>query len=209
MEETALFNRCDLKKKYNEAPFTTVVNGMSINMTRAGGLLCPSASVFTSQNTAESGWLTTHAYAVLGPRGTNPATGTDYSRCTSGGFGWPAMQGVLGINSKHSLKDVTDGSSSTLLTGELSWDDANVFRAWTRGYDSGACASGKSLLYSLRSTPYGAFNTFNSVSFGSNHPQGCHFGMADGSVQFISETVSLETLTSLASRNGREVVALP
>lgn len=209
MEETALFERCDLKKKYNEAPFTTVVNGVSINETRIGGLVCPSASVFKSLNTAEPDWSTTHVYAVLGPRGTNPATGTDYLQCTSGGFGGPAMQGVLGINSKQSLKDVTDGSSSTFLTGELSWDGANVFRAWTRGYDSGACASGKSLWYPLRSTPYGAQNTFNSVSFGSNHPQGCHFGMADGSVRFINESVSLQTLTSLASRNGGEVVSQP
>lgn len=203
--EGALADRCDLSRDYYSSPYTTEINATQLSL-----VLCPTAEVRESLIGGTDAGVTTHIYAVLGPRGTNPATGTVYTRCTSGGFGWPAMQGVLGINSGNSLKDVTDGSSSTLLTGELSWDDADIYRPWTRGYNSnGTCASGKSLWYPLRSTPYGAQSTFNSVSFGSNHPQGCHFGMADGSVRFINESVALETLTSLASRNGGEVVSEP
>ncbi len=145
MEQTALFDRCDLTRDFNAAPFTTAVNGVSINGTKISSVLCPSQPLSQSLNSAQPG-ATTHVYGVLGPRGTNPATGTEYSRCTSGIHGWPAMQGVLGINSSHSLKDITDGSSSTFLTAELSWDGANVYRPWTRGSGSGvASGSGKSL----------------------------------------------------------------
>ena len=209
MEETALFARCDLTANFDAAPFTTAVNGVSINGTKISSVLCPSQPLSQSLSSAQPG-ATTHLYAVLGPRGTNPATGTQYSRCQAGAGGWPAMQGVLGVNSSHSFKDVTDGSSSTFLTAELSWDGANVYRPWTRGFSSDVFSgSGKSLLYSLGSTPFGATSSFNSVSFGSNHPQGCHFGMADGSVRFINESVALVTLKSLASRNGGEVVSEP
>ena len=203
--EGALADRCDLSRSHYFSPYTTEINATQLSL-----VLCPTAEVRESLIGGTDAGVTTHIYAVLGPRGTNPATGAPYEMCAAGNFGSPAMQGVLGINSRKSLKDVTDGSSSTLLTGELSWDDANTYRPWTRGYNNnGTCGSGKSLWYPLRSTPYGAQSTFNSVSFGSNHPQGCHFGMADGSVRFINESVALETLTSLASRNGGEVVSEP
>ena len=37
--------------------------------------------------------------------------------------------------------------------------------------------------------------------FGSNHPGGCHFALCDGSVHFVSETISSDNLLGLASRN--------
>jgi prepilin-type processing-associated H-X9-DG protein len=47
----------------------------------------------------------------------------------------------------------------------------------------------------------------NDVGIGSEHPGGCHFAMADGSVQFLQDDVELRTLISLASHEGGEVVA--
>jgi hypothetical protein len=43
--------------------------------------------------------------------------------------------------------------------------------------------------------------------FGSNHPGGCYFAFGDGSIRFISETTSSDTLSGLASRNVGETVS--
>lgn len=45
------------------------------------------------------------------------------------------------------------------------------------------------------------------LSFGSYHAGGAHFGLADGSVRFISESVDQPLYRALGSRNGGEVVA--
>ena len=40
-----------------------------------------------------------------------------------------------------------------------------------------------------------------SSTFGSLHPGGCHFAMADGSVHFLSEHIDLAAYRGLGARN--------
>ena len=52
-----------------------------------------------------------------------------------------------------------------------------------------------------------ADGTYNDVSMGSNHSQGCNVVFGDGSVRFLNETIDLNTvLKPLASRAGGEVI---
>jgi prepilin-type processing-associated H-X9-DG protein len=44
-------------------------------------------------------------------------------------------------------------------------------------------------------------------AFGSNHPGGANFTLADASVRFIAQSFPLLTLQALATRAGGEVVA--
>ena len=51
----------------------------------------------------------------------------------------------------------------------------------------------------------GVADCFNFVSrlFGSNHPGGCHFAMADGSVRFFSQLMDVDVYRQLAVRADR------
>ena len=57
---------------------------------------------------------------------------------------------------------------------------------------------------------FSLFCSANSVgAFGSNHSGGCQFGLGDGSVRFVSETISGDIYVAMASANGGESVAIP
>jgi len=215
IEQAELFAKANLSKSYTETPYTAIVTGTSTFGNMAiDTFLCPSASVFRSQSTTagETG-STSHYVGVMGPRGQIPgaATGTVYEFSLGGFMGGPAKQGTLGVNSKVSIPKITDGTSSTLLVGELSWRTANCFRVWTRGYFSsgGSAASCKNVRNPLRSTAFNGSNNFNDVSFGSDHPGGATFCKADGSVAFVGEDIGWDVYIALASRNGGESVSLP
>ena len=46
-------------------------------------------------------------------------------------------------------------------------------------------------------------------AFGSGHPGGANLALADGSIQFLSDSIDLATLRALSTRSGGEVVSLP
>lgn len=48
------------------------------------------------------------------------------------------------------------------------------------------------------------YNMINDVSFGSEHPAGCHFAVADGSVAFVTDNIDMNVLLAIASREGAE-----
>jgi prepilin-type processing-associated H-X9-DG protein len=45
------------------------------------------------------------------------------------------------------------------------------------------------------------------INASSNHPGGCNFAFADGSVRFIKDSVNMLTYESLGTRNGGEVIS--
>jgi prepilin-type N-terminal cleavage/methylation domain-containing protein/prepilin-type processing-associated H-X9-DG protein len=155
---------------------------------------------------------TTHYYGVSGPIGTNPQTGAAYSFLTTN-QGDEATQGVIGLGYSTRIRDILDGTSNTLMLGEMSWLNANVYRTWTRGTfaetgdpdrDSTCC---RNVANAFSSTPYNQANNANNVSFGSVHAGGAaNFAFADGSVKYLSGDVSMSTYLGLASRNGEELL---
>jgi prepilin-type N-terminal cleavage/methylation domain-containing protein/prepilin-type processing-associated H-X9-DG protein len=155
---------------------------------------------------------TTHYYGVAGPIGTNPQSGIAYTFLSTN-QGNEATQGVVGLGYSTRIKDIIDGTSNTLMLGEISWLNANIYRTWTRGTfgetgdpdrDSTCC---RNVANSFSSTPYNQANNANNVSFGSIHAGGsANFAFADGSVKYINGDVSMSTLLGLASRNGEELL---
>ena len=117
--------------------------------------------------------------------------------------------GLLDLEAR--LTDVKDGTSNTLMVGELSWNDANYYRIWTRGTytdaqdrDATCC---RNVFNAIKSTPYNGTDNANDTSFGSQHTgTGANFALADGSVRWIDASITLGTYLSVASYNGGEAV---
>ncbi len=98
--------------------------------------------------------------------------------------------GVFGYNRKTRIRDITDGTSNTIMIGEASKD----YGEWGAG--------GTATIRSLTKKPY--INGPDGI--GGPFPGGCHFLMGDGSVRFVSEKIDPKTLEALTTIRGGEVV---
>jgi prepilin-type N-terminal cleavage/methylation domain-containing protein len=207
MEQGPIAERMDYKKGYNTAPNDAVLGS------RIASYLCPaSASEDSTLVTAK----TMHYPAVMGPKGTIPLTSpaqtynvTSTSPATHGGF---SNHGILTIDSKSKLANIPDGSSNTLMVGEMSWKDAACYRPWSRGWDAGstnATPAGKNVVDGLNVTAYNGTG-FNDVSFGSDHNggNGANFLLGDGSVRYVTTAIPLANFMAAASKDGGETLTL-
>lgn len=161
-----------------------------------------------------------HYYAVNGPRGTNPATGTAYQVGTALHEGVPAARsGMFQRDPELSFASVTDGTSNTMMIAEMSWVSTTYgtrYRSWVRGGEEyrGINSARPSFVVSGRNVtnPINAIFTanlivpYNDMPFGSMHTGGMNACFGDGSVRFLRQSLDMVTYRAMASRNGGEVV---
>jgi prepilin-type N-terminal cleavage/methylation domain-containing protein/prepilin-type processing-associated H-X9-DG protein len=181
--------------------FDTRYHNKQLNSVRVKLYQCPSCSVTKSER---GEGFTAHYYGVMGPK----APGYAVEIRPSGANGGRALDGPLLVNRYLNLSAISDGTSNTLIVGEVSWNKAGCYRPWTRGAELAGASPGKNVTYGLKKQPY-KVEKLNDVSFGAEHSNGCNFVRADGSILFLSAAVDLKTFQALASRNGNEVVQLP
>jgi prepilin-type N-terminal cleavage/methylation domain-containing protein len=225
IEQNALYAKYDFTQSYN----STVNGPFGANVVAA--FYCPSGprpTQYLDPNANLTTAVSTHYYGVMGPGGlTNPSTSTIGTTTYSYTVGSPASNGAWSahgilshyqdtagsVSTKRQVRmgDVTDGTSNTLMIGEIAKilpaGVANQYRSWTRG-NSGGSGSCKNVTYPMNSTFYNGSNNFNDISFYSEHTGGCQFGLADGSVKFLSKTIDLAIYKGLASMNSGEVVSV-
>lgn len=156
---------------------------------------------------------------LSGPTGPNPGSG-NCGRLVPGnylgvsgdtGHSFPACftmhttngNGLFYSQSHTRFRDITDGTSQTLAYGErglpsgLGW-------GWVKCGGS-ECEQYLSVQEGLVAAQNAPSNAVNVSSFWSWHAGGAHFLMADGSVHFLSLSLSQSILESLATREGAEL----
>ncbi|MCE9568363.1 MAG: DUF1559 domain-containing protein [Planctomycetes bacterium] len=225
IEQGALYS----KFSQTTGPYYSSGKNDPYGTTRIDTYLCPSAVRPTMAMTAPHNVnnpdrvptntgvapYTTHYYAILGPKGTNPATGAAYSLDSGaeGGYSTCGMfdhdkTATVDNDTGRMLTEVTDGTSNTLMLGELSWNNevtGTRYRSWVRGCDGSApvCAGAKNITNAINTPSIAAFN---DISMGSMHTAGANFCLGDGSIRFIKDSIPLTLYRSLASCNGGEVI---
>jgi len=104
-----------------------------------------------------------------------------------------ADKGIFGSRTKYKIRDVTDGTSNTLMFGEATGSSEFNF-AWI------GCG--------IMPEAYGLSTTSvqNWFQFESFHPGIVQFALADGSVRAISKNIDKTTFTRLAAMSDGKIV---
>ncbi len=107
-------------------------------------------------------------------------------------------------NSKVQIRDITDGTSSTLLVGERRTDPRlGWYSTWPGMVPEGEEAFQR-ILGSADHVPN--HPSAHLDDFSSHHEGGSQFVLGDGSVRFLSENIDQGVYQSLATIQGGEVV---
>lgn len=120
--------------------------------------------------------------------------GTQWTPCFT-----PGTDGMFYSIGSTRMRDVTDGTSNTLMVGERSTNAPYVGSAWigprenfNNATTSTACRSDSA--YRLNGT--------SAFAFSSLHTGGALFARADGSVVFISENIAGTTYMALGTKSA-------
>jgi prepilin-type N-terminal cleavage/methylation domain-containing protein len=140
---------------------------------------------------------------LSGPTGPTPGSGDSgnsfpacFTKHTTNGTG------IFYSQSSTRFRDITDGMSNTLAYGErglptdLGW-------GWVKCGGS-ECEQYLSVEAGLIPPQNASSNAVNISSFWSWHESGAHFLMSDGSVHFLSLSMSQSILEALSTRSGEE-----
>jgi prepilin-type N-terminal cleavage/methylation domain-containing protein len=161
---------------------------------------------------------------------------TYFQHSCAGGSGGTAINGVIFPLSNIDMGDVTDGTSHTMMFGEMSWA-VSPQAPWIVGSGSkdppgsdptGAeVSSSNGVVFNIKVIRWPLNDRKNAEadgsiitgktdyvplteeSLGSNHPGGAHVAMTDGSATFVREDIDVGVLRRMASRKSEDMFEKP
>lgn len=150
--------------------------------------------------------------------------GNDYGGCIGACNGWHncgrheswvvqdgrraagPCKGIFSIQQNARFADATDGLTNTIMVGEVQRLDLGADVTTSR---DGWAVGGVSTQFSTCSDGCKGPNSKHFEEPGSHHPHGAQFAMADGSTQFISNTVAKAVFSAMGSMGQGDVVSSP
>jgi len=170
---------------------------------------------YTGASTSET------QYGCGGCNDGDPTDGT-CTRPGSGFGGGPHHRGIfnyLNNTPPVRIRDVTDGTSNTILMGHISGLATGTDNVWTTSTGS-AYSTSLPINFNVRaSTQQGSYyyetgedpnnGPWRGRGFQSHHTGGATFAMCDGSIRFLNENIDMKTYNAMGSRAGGEVFTLP
>ena len=216
IEEQDLHDRIDPIEAHSDSSYGGM-RDQSARQISVPLLLCPSAEPPDSIDKVS------HYAGVTGTPGEGESWDLD-DRIT----GDVQLNGVLYPESRIRLGAISDGTSHTLAVGERTYlfNHWLVGATWRDASSNGeppnqvSLASAKNVVYPInadhnqfgyyvsdRNAPAGAERKMllNDLEFGSRHPGGAHFALADGSVQFLADSIDITIYYAMSTRDGGEV----
>jgi prepilin-type N-terminal cleavage/methylation domain-containing protein/prepilin-type processing-associated H-X9-DG protein len=148
------------------------------------------------------------------PSNYNGNIGTNvFNNCDGTNPGCIRANGVFFVDQGVGIRDITDGTSNTILVSEVQTKLSSPMPGGDRWYIWAENADGnpptdlsEALIGAEGNDP---INGGAQEAAGSFHPGGAQFLMGDGRVVFLSENTSITTYQRLSTRAGGEVVSLP
>jgi prepilin-type N-terminal cleavage/methylation domain-containing protein/prepilin-type processing-associated H-X9-DG protein len=218
MPYVELKNASDLYLNWGGTDATGPRYGAAPNTTNVTARRYPAFSCPSDQENTPIGAMTNHNYAVnFGNTG-----GAQQANLNGVVFGQAPF--VTDPLRKIGFRDVTDGTSNTLLVGEVRqgqgsdlrgftwWGDAAKFTAYL-GVNSPLPDRIYAINYCnpIPKMPCDVSTATNPAMFGSRsqHPGGVNAALADGSVRFFAENIDLNIWRALSTARGSEVFDSP
>lgn len=224
LEMSDIADRWPWNKSYSDSSIRNLI-GSGAGSPQFPVYRCPSSAMENNVSTGNYPKSMISDYVAIA--GTVNNFGGNGSTTEISGYYAPiGTNGVLGIKSQIRHKDITDGSSKTMIVSEVgeyltdpsTGDRFDARPSATYGFAIGsrALASYSQVAWNTTTLRY-AINRLeiandrsngNTTGFGGNtvvlrsaHPGGVLATFADGSVRFMNETTTVEVLGRLGARN--------
>jgi prepilin-type N-terminal cleavage/methylation domain-containing protein len=202
IEENTVADSMDWKENFVSPKKNFVAGG-----TRVQSFLCPSDTkgyeLIGCCSGMRNGGIEAEDFAKSNMAGV--ADSVNWTCDPANSWGRLDGDGVMYLLSETKIGDITDGTSKTLLIGEVvgSLGRSDNFGFYWVSWDVLHTANGVNLASKIE--PQRA-NSVEEGSFASFHPGGCHFVFSDGHSVFINEDIDQVTLASLTTRAKEDQV---